>query len=130
MFEKMRHKENAQIIVAEGVEEFKSILDSMDLIVTSKLHPGVMGLSGHVPTVCIAYDHKQTGLFKLLDMEDCVIPVMEVSYQTISSKIDLVWRNRDRIRARLQVRIPELQEDTKKAIQEALSIRSQEKKDG
>jgi polysaccharide pyruvyl transferase WcaK-like protein len=130
MFEKMRCKENAQIIVAEGVEEFKSILDSMDLIITSKLHPGVMGLSGHVPTVCIAYDHKQTGLFKLLDMEDCVIPVMEVSYQTISSKIDLVWRNRDRIRARLQVRIPELQEDTKKAIQEALSIRSQEKKDG
>ena len=92
------------------------------MIITSKLHPGVMGLSGHVPTLCIAYDQKQIGLFKLLGMEDCVISIMESSCETISSKIDSIWKNREEIRALLETRIPQLQKNIKKAIEEALSF--------
>jgi len=80
-----------------------------------------------VPTLCIAYDHKQTGLFKLLEMEDCIIPIMEASYERISSKINFVWKDRERIKASLQTRIPELQESIKKAVKEALTYGNQAK---
>ena len=129
IFEKMKNKNRARIVVADGVEEFKSLLDHMDMIITSKLHPGVMAVSGYVPTLCIAYDHKQTGLFKLLDMEDCIVPIMETSYERISSRIDFIWKNRERIKASLQTRIPRLQETTRRAVKEALTYGSQEKKD-
>jgi polysaccharide pyruvyl transferase WcaK-like protein len=99
----------------------------MDMLIVSKLHPGVMGVSGYVPTLCIAYDHKQTGLFKLLGMEDCVISIMEVSSERISSKIDFVWKQRERIKASLVTRIPELQENIRKAVKEALSFYDQVK---
>lgn len=130
ILEEMKNKHRAKIIVASGVEEFKSLLDQMDMIVTSKLHPGVMGVSGHVPTLCIAYDHKQTGLFKLLEMEDCTIPIMETSYERLLSKIDSIWRDRERIKALLQKRVPELQERTRIAIREALTFGNQAKQDG
>jgi polysaccharide pyruvyl transferase WcaK-like protein len=127
ILEKMKNKNHAKIIVANGVEEFKSLLDHMDMIIASKLHPAVMGVSGYVPTLCIAYDHKQTGLFKLLGMEDCVISIMEVSSERISSKIDLIWKQRERIKASLLTRIPTLQEDIRKAVKKALSFYDQVK---
>jgi colanic acid/amylovoran biosynthesis protein len=127
VFEQMKNKSHAKIVVANGVEEFKSILDQMDMLIVSKLHPGIMGVSGYVPTLCIAYDHKQTGLFKLLGMENCVISIMEVTSERISSKIDSIWEQRDRIRASLLTRIPQLQEDIRKAVKEALSFYDQVK---
>jgi polysaccharide pyruvyl transferase WcaK-like protein len=120
VYEKMRNKNRAKIVVASGVEEFKSLLDQMDMIITSKLHPGVMGVSGFVPTLCIAYDHKQTGLFKLLGMEDCIIPILVGSFEKISSKIDSIWKDRETIKASLQTQIPKMQESTRRAIREAL----------
>ncbi|MBS7633141.1 polysaccharide pyruvyl transferase family protein [Candidatus Bathyarchaeota archaeon] len=121
IFDKIKHKDRVKIVVADGVEEFKSLLNEMDMIITSKLHPGVMGVSGYVPTLCIAYDHKQTGLFKLLEMENCIIPITEAFYERISSKIDFIWRDKERIKASLQTRIPVLQESIRKAVEEALT---------
>jgi polysaccharide pyruvyl transferase WcaK-like protein len=118
----------ARIVVSNGVEDFKSLLDQMDMVITSKLHPGVMSVSGYVPTLCLAYDHKQTGLFKLLGLENCIVPIMEVSYERLSSKIDYVWKDRERIRALLQTRIPELQNGIREAVKEALMFYDQRKK--
>jgi hypothetical protein len=55
-------------------------------------------------------------------MEDCTMSIMDVSYGKILAKIDFVWKNRARIKASLQKRIPELQENTRKAVQEALTF--------
>jgi polysaccharide pyruvyl transferase WcaK-like protein len=118
----MKNKNRAKIVVANGVEEFKSFLDHMDMIITSKMHPGVMGVSGHVPTLFIAYDHKQTGLFKHLGMEDFTIPITETSCERILAKIDFIWKEREKIAASLQTRIPELQEGIRKAVREALAF--------
>lgn len=117
----MKNKDRAKIIVTNGVEEFKSLLDHMDMVITSKMHPGVMGVSGHVPTLFIAYDHKQTGLFKHLGLEDFTISIMETSCERMLSKIDLIWREREKIRDLLQMRVTELQDSVRNAVKEALA---------
>ena len=119
---KMKNKNRAKIVVANNVEEFKSLLDHMDMIIASKMHPGVLGVSGHVPTLCIAYDHKQIGFFKHLGMVDCTIPLIEASCERILSKVDLIWKEREKIAASLQTRVPELQEGIRKAVKEALAF--------
>jgi polysaccharide pyruvyl transferase WcaK-like protein len=129
ILDKMRNRNRAKIVVANGVEEFKSLLDQMDMVLTSKLHPGVMAVSGNVPTLCIAYDHKQTGLFKLIGMEDCTIPIMEASWERILSKIDFIWKQREEIKASLQTRVPELQDGIRKAVKEALGFYDHVKQD-
>jgi len=121
ILEKMRIKEQVTIINTNTVEEFKSTLDQMDMIISSKMHPAVLGASGYVPTLCVAYDHKQIGFFERLGMIDCTINIREVCYETLSSKIDYMWNGRKRMRALLKRRIPVLQKNIKLALKQALT---------
>ena len=118
---RMKNKENATIVNASTVEEFKSFLNRMDMVISSKMHPAVLATSGYVPTLCIAYDHKQTGFFERLGLIECVIPIHEVSYERVLSKIGYVWSRREKIRALLKERVPVLQKDVRKAIKHAIT---------
>lgn len=121
ILQKMRNKNRARIVEVEKAEEFKSFLDKMDVVISSKMHPAVLALSGRVPTLCVAYDHKQIGLFESLDMNKCVIPLNELSSGRLFSKICYVWNNKERIRAELETRVPSIQKNIRETIKSALS---------
>jgi hypothetical protein len=55
-------------------------------------------------------------------MEDYTIPVAEVSCEKMLAKIDLMWKNREKIAALLQARIPVMQEDIKRSVERALAL--------
>lgn len=116
----MENRKAARIANLNTAEEFKSLLGQMDLVISSKMHPAVLAASGFVPTLCIAYDHKQSGFFKQLNLTDCILHVHNVLQETLSLKIDHVWSGRDEISAVLRERIPMLQQDIRKAIRQAL----------
>jgi polysaccharide pyruvyl transferase WcaK-like protein len=118
---KMKNKDHARIVEVEKAEEFKSFLDKMDVVISSKMHPAVLALSGLVPTLCVAYDHKQIGLFMSLDMSECVIPLNELSSGRLFSKICYVWNNKERIRAKLETHVSFIQKNIREAIKLALS---------
>jgi len=118
---KMKNKDHARIVKVEKAEEFKSFLDKMDVVISSKMHPAVLALSGLVPTLCVAYDHKQIGLFMSLDMSECVIPLNELSSGRLFSKICYVWNNKETIRAKLETHVPFIQKNIREAIKLALS---------
>lgn len=117
----MKKKNQARLVHVSSVEEFKSLLDQMDMVISSKMHPAVLAMSGYVPTLCIAYDHKQTGFFELLDMIDCVLPLSNISYEKLSSSIDYVWNKRVEIRTLLKERVPALQESLTKAVRQVIA---------
>jgi len=117
---KMKNKNHTVIVDVENVDEFKSFIDKMDMVISSKMHPSVFGLSGCVPTVCIAYDHKQTGLFEYLNLGKCVIPLYELSGEKLFSKICYVWNNRKRIKTILEASVPSIRKKIKETIRFAL----------
>ena len=117
----MKNASKGKIINANSVDAFKSLLDGMDMVISSKMHPAVLAASAYVPTLCIAYDYKQTGFFTSLGISDCVIPLREASYEKLLSKIDYIWNKRDDIRALLKERVPVLQKDVRKAIKQAIT---------
>jgi len=121
IMQKMRNKSRAAIVEVEKAEEFKSFLGEMDLVISSKMHPAVLALSGYVPTLCVAYDHKQTGLFESLDMIECVIPLSELSGRKLFSKICYVWNNRKKTEAVLKASVPSIRKNIMEAIRSALS---------
>ena len=119
--ENMKHKNRAQIVEARNVDEFKSLLDQMDMIISSKMHPAVLGASGFVPIVCIVYDHKQTGFFARLKMAECTIEIRSLSYENMLKKIEYVWNNRSRLSGSLQNTIPLWQEHVRASIRQAMT---------
>lgn len=121
VMERMRHKERARIVNGLTVEEFKSYLSQMDMVISAKMHPGVLAVASFVPALCIAYDDKQSGFFEQLSLSKCVISVQDVTAERLTEKIEYVWNARNDIRAKLEQLIPRLQTDTKAAVEQVLA---------
>jgi polysaccharide pyruvyl transferase WcaK-like protein len=117
---KMKHRSRARVYKIDRLEEFKRCLEQMELLISSKMHPMILATSGFVPTVCIAYDHKQTGFLSDLGLTDCVIPLKDVDSDLIVSKVTQVIDSKPRIVSLLNSRIPVLQRDVKAAMRDAL----------
>lgn len=113
----MTHKDKARMMNAKPLEEFNNYLAELDLLISSRMHPAVLASSDKVPTVVIAYDHKQTGFFNQLGLDNCTIDINQVSFEKLLLKIVLVWDNREKIRRQLALVIPELQNDVRTKIQ-------------
>jgi polysaccharide pyruvyl transferase WcaK-like protein len=120
IIQNMKNSSRARIVKMESVDDFILLLYRMDMMISAKMHPAVLALSRKIPTVCVAYDHKQTGLFKSINMTECVVPISEFSDTALFSKVSYVWRNRASIRNQLCVRIPLVQNNVKRAVDFAL----------
>ncbi|MBN2259200.1 MAG: polysaccharide pyruvyl transferase family protein [Clostridiales bacterium] len=120
IYSQMINKENAEIIYEPNVEKYKVILQKMDVLISSKLHPAILASSSFIPVVCIIYDHKQTGFFQRLGMINCTLDVRMVSYEKLSQKIDYVWYNKKELSLSLKRQIPHLQNDIRQAIRKAI----------
>ena len=111
IIEKMKNKPQTRMIITENVAEFKLLLDQMDMVISSKMHPAILAATGHVPVLCVVYDHKQTGFFQRLDMMDCTLDIHDVSYERLWSKINRAWIKRGGLRKSLSLQIPEWQRE-------------------
>jgi len=121
ILQNMKNKDRVRIICVNNVRKFKSLLDQMSIIVSSKMHPAVLGMSGFTPTLCIAYDHKQIGFFEDMGMSDYVIRIREISHEKMFSKMNSLWEEKENISARLRRRVPILQKNLRKSIRSAIS---------
>ena len=92
-------------------EELKGIIGQCDLFIGARMHATIASTSMHVPTVAIAYSDKTHGIIgTMLEYEAYVLDVKDLSYDTLISKIDDAWENREKIRKELEVKIPVVKE--------------------
>jgi polysaccharide pyruvyl transferase WcaK-like protein len=122
ILERMDRQDQACIITAEGVPEFKYLLNQMDLVISSKMHPAILAATAYVPVLCIVYDHKQTGFFQRLDMAQCTLDISEVSHEALFAKLDQTWSHKDALRQSLSVRIPQWQRGVSGAIKAVVNL--------
>ena len=116
ILQKMKNKNSAQIIKTSSVREFKLLLDQMDMVVSSKMHPAVLAATGYVPLVCIAYDHKQTAFFERLNMIECTLNIRNVTFESLLSTMEKTWNERAALQASLKYQIPQWQKDVNSVI--------------
>jgi polysaccharide pyruvyl transferase WcaK-like protein len=126
IFQSMKNNNGVRIICVDNVREFKSLIDQMSIIVSSKMHPAVLGISSFTPTLCIAYDHKQIGFFGDIGMSRFVIRIREISHEKIFSKISSLWEERRTIHEELERKVPALQDDLRRSLRKAISLYIQE----
>ena len=122
ILEKMERKDKAELLVIDGVEKFKVILRDMDMVISSKMHPAVLAISSLVPSLSIAYDHKQIGFYDNLGHPECLLKLQDVTYDTLSTKISYVWSNRTEIKKSMETRVPEIKKNIKGNIERSLSF--------
>jgi polysaccharide pyruvyl transferase WcaK-like protein len=116
ILKKMKNKDRAKIIKTSSVREFKLLLDQMDMVVSSKMHPAVLAATGYVPLVCIAYDHKQTAFFERLNMIDCTLNIRNVTFESLLSIMEKTWNKRAELQVSLKFQIPQWQKNVNSVI--------------
>jgi polysaccharide pyruvyl transferase WcaK-like protein len=121
ILDKMRNKPHAKIILAKSISEFKQYLNQVDLVISSKMHPAILASSGFVPTLCIAYDHKQTAFFQNLGMLNNVLDIRQISYEKLLSKIISVWESKAVLEEKLRTEIPKWQRNIKMNIERVVN---------
>jgi colanic acid/amylovoran biosynthesis protein len=121
ILQNMIHKDKAMIVNVKQLDEFRNYLEQLDLLVSSRMHPTVLACSVKVPTVSIFYDHKQTGFFKDLGLSAYLININQLCSENLLCKVELSWKNREKIKEQLALRVPALQEKTRKEIKKAVS---------
>jgi polysaccharide pyruvyl transferase WcaK-like protein len=88
--------------------EVKAIIGYCDLFVGGKMHPSIAATSMGVPTVVIMTSHKFDGIMRQLGQDNYVC--RNLVSEEVSSKIDLAWSNRYKIKAELQSKIDVIKE--------------------
>ena len=112
IFRKVKNKSNVKIIKNEySPQELKGIIGECDLFIGARMHATIAATSMLVPTVGIAYSHKMQGIIgEMLGQQKYVLDIKELDYESLISTINDAWENREKIRKKLEVKIPMVKE--------------------
>jgi colanic acid/amylovoran biosynthesis protein len=92
-------------------EELKGIIGHCDLFIGARMHATIASTSMLVPTIGIAYSHKIYGIVgEMLGQKEYILDVKELTYESLISRIDEVWKNREKIKKQLEIKVPQVKE--------------------
>lgn len=83
--------------------EQRALFAAADWVIAGRYHPAVFAVSAAVPLLCIAYEHKATGVLQAAGVPDAVISIDEVSVEVVQAKARELLAARAELSARLQM---------------------------
>jgi colanic acid/amylovoran biosynthesis protein len=86
--------------------ELKYMYSKMDMFIGTRMHSNIFALSTFVPTVAINYEHKTSGIMKMLELDDFVVDIKDIEPASFIEMIDRCWDNRSKLRNDLEQNIP------------------------
>jgi len=83
--------------------EQRALFAAADWVIAGRYHPAVFAVSAAVPVLCIAYEHKATGVLQAAGVPDAVMSIDEVTVEVVQAKARELLAARANLSARLQV---------------------------
>lgn len=90
--------------------EIKYIIGLCDFFLGSRMHATIAAISQSIPTVGLAYSKKFAGVYETVGVEDCVTDLRTLSHDQVIDKIKSIYKKRDKIRQKLEQRIPQIKQ--------------------
>lgn len=87
----------------------RALVASADLVIAGRYHPAVFAVGAGVPVVCIAYQHKATGVMAAAGASELVMQVDDVTPEALTALALRVFDDREAIAERLRSTAPALQ---------------------
>ncbi|NQW60020.1 polysaccharide pyruvyl transferase family protein [bacterium] len=83
--------------------EQRAVFAAADWVIAGRYHPAVFAVSAAVPLLCIAYEHKATGVLQAAGVPDAVLSIDEVTVEVVQAKARELLAGRADLSARLQL---------------------------
>lgn len=95
-----------------SAEETKAIIGICDLFISSRMHPAIASTSLGIPTIALAHSHKTYGVIgEMVGCKQYVLDINELNYESLVSKINTAWANRESIREGLDAAIKPIKQE-------------------
>lgn len=109
---KVKNKSRVAVLTKDySPEQLKGMYGCMSLLIGTRFHSCIFAQSMHVPTIAIEYDgHKALGIMKLLELEEYVCDISNISAQEIISKVEKICDNRTEVKQKLEKNIRLMQD--------------------
>lgn len=86
--------------------EIKYVIGQCDFFMGARMHACIAALSQCVPAVCMAYSRKFAGVMTSIGCAELVVDLCRQEQAEVVGRIELLFQERDRVRAALQEQIP------------------------
>ena len=83
--------------------EQRAVFAAADWVIAGRYHPAVFAVSAAGPLLCIAYEHKATGVLQTAGVPDAVLSIEEVSVEVVRAKAQELLAGKADLSARLQL---------------------------
>ncbi|MCH8566876.1 MAG: polysaccharide pyruvyl transferase family protein [Balneolales bacterium] len=91
-------------------EEIKAIIRETDLLIASRFHSLIFGLSLGIPSLAISWSHKYRELFLLFGMQRFVVEDHDMSADGVLSLFSELESNKDDLSAMIKAKLPEIKQ--------------------
>lgn len=120
---------NASLITeALAYKQVKLSYKNADLIVGTRFHAMVFGLSYNVPGIAIEYEHKTRGIMRDLGLEEWVININEINSKKLINIFNKLINKKDFYYKYLSKKIPAYKIETQEMINKLSSLKNQNMK--
>ena len=113
IYQMVKKKDKIKLITNEYTpEELRSITGQFDLFIGARTHSVISAAMMCTPFVAIEYEsHKTRGIIgKMLDCEEFVYDIRTLDFDTLITKINDVYLNREKIKEELKFKIEGMEE--------------------
>lgn len=107
IYESMQEKGRA--VFLEGAytyQELLGIYGRLDLIIGTRFHSAIFALTGRVPALVIAYEHKAEGIMADLGLKEWVIDIRKVDAKIVVDHFDRLYDEKNDYLSRLEAALP------------------------
>ena len=81
------------------------LISKMNFMIGNRYHSIIFGIKAAVPTICISYEHKSSGVMKTAKMDDYLIDAKDIGYEVLSNMFAKLFENRDSVREQLRIEV-------------------------
>ena len=112
IFQMVKNKNRVKMITNEyGAGELKGLIGQFDLFIGERTHSVINAMSMCVPSIVISYSTDiRVDIIKMVDQENAICYVDGLDANTLISKIDEIWSERDKIKSDLKSKIEIIKE--------------------
>ena len=112
IFQMVKNKNRVKVITNEyAADELKGLIGQFDLFIGERIHSVVNAMSMCVPSIAMSYSTDQRlGIIKMVGQENAICYVEGLDANTLISKIDEIWSEREKIKSELKSKIEIIKE--------------------
>ena len=89
----------------------KAAYAQMDMLMGSRLHSNIFALSNGTPVIALQYQYKTRGIMRMVNLEQWVLPLEQITASRLSSFLQSGWEKRLVIKQTITDQLPKLQQE-------------------